>query len=197
MTTSNHRPFTFPGGKIDLKPGTREAAVRYTDYAIGNFLKEIQKKPWYKNTVVIIVADHCAGSAGKNEIEISKYHIPCMILNLPEKGRKAINKMCSQIDLYPTLFSLLGWNYESNLYGQNVLDPTFQPRAVLGTYQKLAYLKNDSLVILGPQQKVETYLYFKSDDTQKPDKLSKTIIDQAKANYQTAYDLFKNDGLHQ
>jgi phosphoglycerol transferase MdoB-like AlkP superfamily enzyme len=197
MTTSNHRPFTFPEGKIDRKPGNREAAVRYTDYAIGHFLKEIQKKPWYKNTVVIIVADHCAGSAGKNEIEISKYHIPCLILNLPEKGKRVIDKMCSQIDLYPTLFSLLGWNYESNLYGRNVLDPAFQPRAVLGTYQKLAYLKNDSLVILGPQQKIETFLYLKSDDTQKPDKLSNNVIDQAKANYQTAYDLFKNGGLRQ
>ncbi|HMI01316.1 MAG TPA: sulfatase-like hydrolase/transferase [Pedobacter sp.] len=197
MTTSNHRPFTFPEGKIDLKPGNREAAVRYTDYAIGSFLKEIQKRPWYKNTVVIIVADHCAGSAGKSEIEISKYHIPCMILNLPKKGKKVIDKMCSQIDLYPILFSLLGWSYESNLYGQNVLDPTFQPRAVLGTYQKLAYLKNDSLVILGPQQKIETFLYLKSDDIQKPDKLSSNVIDQAKANYQTAYDLFKSGGLHQ
>ncbi|WP_285059793.1 LTA synthase family protein [Pedobacter ginsengisoli] len=197
MTTSNHRPFTFPEGKINRKPGTREAAVRYTDYAIDHFLKEIQKKTWYKNTVVIIVADHCAGSAGKNEIEISKYHIPCVIVNLPEKGRKVISKMCSQIDLYPTLFSLLGWNYESNLYGRNVLDPAFQPRAVLGTYQKLAYLKNDSLVILGPQQKVETFLYLKSDDTQKPDRLSKNVIDQAKANYQTAYDLYKYGGLHQ
>lgn len=195
MTTSNHRPFTFPEGKIDMKPGTREAAVRYTDYAIDHFLKEIQKKPWYKNTVVIIVADHCAGSAGKNEIEISKYRIPCIIVNLPKKGKKVISKMCSQIDLYPTLFSLLGWNYESNLYGQDVLDPTFQPRAVLGTYQKLAYLKNDSLVILGPQRKVETFLYTGSDDAQKPDKLSKNIIDQAKANYQTAYDLYKNGGL--
>jgi phosphoglycerol transferase MdoB-like AlkP superfamily enzyme len=197
MTTSNHRPFTFPAGKIDRKPGTREAAVRYTDYAIDHFLKEIQKKAWYKNTVVIIVADHCAGSAGKNEIEISKYHIPCVIVNLPEKGKKVISKMCSQIDLYPTLFSLLGWSYESNLYGCNVLDPGFQPRAVLGTYQKLAYLKNDSLVILGPQQKIETFLYIKSDDTQKPDKLSSRVIDQAKANYQTAYDLYKNGGLHQ
>jgi phosphoglycerol transferase MdoB-like AlkP superfamily enzyme len=197
MTTSNHRPFTFPEGKIDRPAGTREAAVRYTDYAIGQFLQKIQTKPWYKNTVVIIVADHCAGSAGKNEVEISKYHIPCMIINLPDKGKQVIDKMCSQIDLYPTLFSMLGWNYESNLYGQNVLDPTYHPRAVLGTYQKLAYLKNDSLVILGPQQKVETFLYLHSENRQKPDKLSKTIIEQAKANYQTAYDLFKSGGLHQ
>ena len=197
MTTSNHRPFTFPDGKINSKAGSRESAVRYTDYAIGNFLKEMQAKPWFKNTVVIIVADHCAGSAGKNEIEISKYHIPCMILNLPAGGKQVISKMCSQIDLYPTLFGLLGWNYESNLYGQNVLDAAFQPRAVLGTYQKLAYLKNDSLVILGPQRSVETFLYSKSDGNQKANRLSKGVIDEAKANYQTAYDLYKNGSLHQ
>lgn len=197
MTTSNHRPFTFPAGKIDMKSGTREAAVRYTDYTIGEFIKKISKKAWYKNTVVVIVADHCASSAGKNEVDISKYHIPCIVLNLPKKGKEVITKMCSQIDLYPTLFNLLGWNYESNLYGQNVLDPTFKPRAMFGTYQKLAYLRNDSLVVLGPQQKVETFLYIKSANVQKPDKLSNSVISQAKANYQTAYDLFKNGGLHQ
>lgn len=197
MTTSNHRPFTFPKGKIDMEQGSREAAVRYTDFSIGEFLKKLQKKPWYKHTVVIIVADHCASSAGKNEIDISKYHIPCVILNLPNPEKVVVDKMCSQIDLYPTLFSLLGWSYESNLYGKDVMEDDFQPRAVLGTYQKLAYLKKDSLVILGPQQKVETFIYSKSGNTQKAHKLSGNVIDEAKANYQTAYDLFKNGGLHQ
>ncbi len=197
MTTSNHRPFTFPKGKIEMKQGNREGAVRYTDYAISEFLKSIEKKDWYKNTIVIIVADHCAASAGKNEIDIDKYHIPCIVLNMPLKGKMIIDKLCSQIDLYPTLFSLLGWNYESNLYGQNVLNLTYQPRAVLGTYQKLAYLKKDSLVILGPQKVTQTFLYHKKSNEQIPNKLSKTVINQAVANYQTAYDLFKNGGLHQ
>ena len=120
-----------------------------------------------------------------------------MILNLPEKGKRVIDKMCSQIDLYPTLFRLLGWEYESNLYGQDVLDPTFQPRAVLGTYQKLAFLKKDSLVILAPHQKVETFLYNRNDDSQKPDGLSSHVVNQAKAIYQTAYDLYKHGGLRQ
>lgn len=197
MTTSNHRPFTFPEDKITMKPGTREAAVKYTDYAIGAFLNKIKTKDWFKNTIVIIVADHCAGSAGKNEVDISKYHIPCIVLNLPKQTNNIIDKLCSQIDLYPTLFGMLGWKYESSLYGRNVLDPTYTPRAVLGTYQKLAYLKNDSLVILGPQRKVETFLFNKLTNTQKPDKLSPDVIEQAKASYQTAYDLYKNGGLHQ
>jgi phosphoglycerol transferase MdoB-like AlkP superfamily enzyme len=197
MTTSNHRPFTFPAGKIPIPQGSREGAVRYTDYAIGRFLKQLSKKAWYKNTVIIIVADHCASSAGKNEIDISKYHIPCIILNLPVKNKLVIDKMCSQIDLYPTLFGILGWSYESNLYGKDVLDPTYQPRAVLGTYQKLAYLRKDSLVILGPHQKIETFIYHKEDNEQESKQLSRSVIDQAMANYQTAYDLFKNGGLHQ
>jgi len=197
MTTSNHRPFTFPNGRIAFKSGTREAALRYTDYAIGRFLKTMQQKAWYKNTVIIIVADHCAGSAGKNEVEISKYHIPCLVLNLSKHGKQVIDKMCSQIDLYPTLFSLLGWNYESNLFGKNVLDPNFQPRAMMGTYQKLAYLKSDSLVILSPQRRVETFLYNVSNDSQKSAHLPAELVNHAIANYQTAYELFKNGGLHQ
>jgi phosphoglycerol transferase MdoB-like AlkP superfamily enzyme len=198
MTTSNHRPFTYPSGKIKESSGSgREGAVQYTDYAISQFLNKMRLKPWFKNTVIIIVADHCASSAGKNEIDISKYHIPCLILNLPGGKPQVISKMCSQIDIYPTLFNLLGWTYQSNLYGKNVLDPSYHPRAILGTYQKLAYLSQDSLVILGPEQKVQTFIYHKGKNEQIPAKISTNVIDKAVANYQTAYDLFKNGGMHQ
>lgn len=198
MTTSNHRPFTYPSGKIKLASGSgRDGAVRYTDYAIGQFLKKMSTKPWYKNTVVIIVADHCASSAGRDEIDISKYHIPCIIVNLPAHHKMEISPMCSQIDIYPTLFKLLGWKYESNLYGKNVLDPAYKPRAILGTYQQLAYLQQDSLVILGPQQKNKTFLYNKDKNTQTPVKLSSSVVDRAIAYYQSAYDLFKDGGMHQ
>jgi len=195
MTTSNHRPFTYPDHKISLPVGTREGAVRYTDYAIGQFLKNIKNKPWFENTIIIIVADHCASSAGKNEIDISKYQIPCMILNVKNIPPLQIKQMTSQIDLFPTLWSLMGWQYTSNFYGKNVLDPTYEPRAVLGTYQKLVYMKADSLVILSPQRKVETYLYNKAKNEQLSTKFPQAIINQGIANYQTAYDLFKNGGL--
>ncbi len=196
MTTSNHRPFTFPAGKIDLAPGTREAAVKYTDFAIATFLNKAKQKPWYKHTVFIIVADHCASSAGKNEVEVSKYHIPCLVLNLPAQKPMVVDKLCSQIDLYPTLFGLLGWNYESKLYGQNVLDPGYKPRALFGTYQKLAYLQQDSLVILSPQRKIESFLLDKGN-VQTPINPAQDVVEMAQAYYQTAYDLFKNGGLHQ
>ena len=102
-----------------------------------------------------------------------------------------------QIDLYPTLFQLLNWNYTSNLYGQNVLSASYTPRILLGTYQKLAYMKNDSLVILSVQQKTSTYKYLKESDKQIPINSDTTLVNEAIANYQTAYYLFKNGGFKQ
>jgi phosphoglycerol transferase MdoB-like AlkP superfamily enzyme len=198
MTTSNHQPYTYPSGKIDIPSGTgREGAVKYTDFAIGEFINKIKTKPWFNNTIIIFIADHCASSAGRNEIDIAKYHIPAIIYNLPDQPALNIPKICSQVDLYPTLFSLLHWQYNSNLYGKNALSEVYQPRALLGTYQKLAYMKNDSLVILSPQQKVETFRYNKVTNEQTPAKDNEQLVKEAIAYYQTAYFLFKNNGLKQ
>lgn len=80
LTTSNHRPFTYPDGKIDTPSGTsRSGAIKYTDYAIGRFLREAAGKPWFKDTVFVIVADHTAGSAGKTDLPPENYAIPCLI----------------------------------------------------------------------------------------------------------------------
>lgn len=196
MTTSNHRPFTYPAGKIDIPSGSgREGAVKYSDHAIGEFLASAAKRPWFKNTVFIFVGDHCASSAGKNEIDIAKYHVPAIIYNLQGNPAMKLDQMCSQIDLYPTLFGLLGWSYESNNYGQDIMDKGYVPRALLATYQKLGFLKNDSLVILSPKRTTETFIYVQASNSQRTAKLSASLSDEAIANYQTAYYLFKNGGL--
>ncbi|MFY0255117.1 LTA synthase family protein [Chitinophaga sp. 30R24] len=198
MTTSNHRPFTYPSGKINIPSGTsREGAVKYTDYAIGAFLKRIRTKPWFKNTVVIFVADHCASSAGKNEIEISKYHIPCIIYNLPGYTPQEISVMCSQIDIYPTLLGLLHWSYNSKFYGKNVLQPDYSPRAMVSTYQKLGYLEPGKMVVLSPQQKAHFFTWNREHNEQQAAPADSNLLKNGLANYQTAYYLFKNGGMKQ
>jgi len=195
MTTSNHRPYTFPSNKINMPQGTREAAVRYTDFAIEQFIDKIKSKPWFENTVIIIVADHCASSAGKNEIDISKYQIPCMILNLKNQNDRQISKMTSQIDVFPTFWNLLGWSYTNGFFGKNVLDPGYRSRVVLGTYQKLVYMRNDSLTILSPQHRIDNYIYNKRKNEQTKASFPINFTNQAIANYQTAYKLYKTGKL--
>ncbi len=191
MTTSNHRPYTYPSGKIDIPSGTgRAGAVKYTDYALRQLFKEVSKKPWYKNTVFVIIADHCASSAGKDEIDVANYHIPAFIVNLPPDQNKKISKLCSQIDILPTLFSVFHWNYESDFFGNNVLDNKFYERSLVGTYRKLALMKGNKVMILSDQKKQAFYSWNKADNSLTPLPMEKDFLEEAISWYQTADYLF-------
>ncbi|MFH6968208.1 LTA synthase family protein [Flavobacterium sp. FlaQc-28] len=158
MTVSNHRPFTYPNNKIDI-PGdikSRDGGVKYTDYALRKFFEMARKQPWFNNTVFVIVADHCASSAGKTELPLDKYRIPAIIYTPNGKPEKC-EKLMSQIDLMPTLFGLLHFDYHSKFFGQDVLKPTYKPRAFIATYQDLGLIKDNVLTILSPKQQVKQF----------------------------------------
>jgi phosphoglycerol transferase MdoB-like AlkP superfamily enzyme len=161
MTTSNHRPFTYPNGRIDIiSPANRQGAVKYTDYAIGDFIRKVQKKPWFNNTLIVIMADHCAGSAGQTELPVLEYQIPLIIYNPTLCPPQKIDKLSSQIDVAPTLLSMLNWTYKSKFFGKDIFKMTpNEERAFIANYQKLGFIKNDKIVILSPQQKVRYYQF--------------------------------------
>lgn len=193
MTTSNHRPFTYPSGKIDIPSGTsREGAVKYTDFALKELFRKAQTKPWFKNTVFVIIADHCASSAGKDEIDVANYHIPAFIVNLHENQNQKIAQQCSQIDLWPTLFSLFHWDYESDFFGKNVLDSQFEQRALMGTYRKLVLMKKDKVMILSDQKKQAFYSWNKEDNSLKSLPIDQSFLEETISWYQTADFLFTN-----
>ncbi|MDB9954183.1 sulfatase-like hydrolase/transferase [Flavobacteriaceae bacterium] len=195
MTTSNHRPYTYPENKIDIPSGTgRDGAVKYTDFAIGEFLNTIKNKPWFDNTVIAIMADHCANSAGKWELNVGKYHIPALIYNLPNIPKTKIVKQASQIDFFPTLFGYLGWEYRSNFYGKdiNTIDVSDQ-RAFIGNYRKLGLLKADKLSILGDQNKSYFYKYDQQTNTLEPENESAMALEEIIAYYQTNDYRYQND----
>jgi len=163
MTTSNHRPFSFPGGKIDLpsKTSKRRGGIKYTDYAIGEFLKTAGAKSWFNNTIFVIVADHCASSSGKTELPVENYHIP-LIIYAPGGQIKPghIKTIASQIDYGPTLLGLLNWSYPSRFMGHDVR--TISPEeghAIIGNYQKLGHIEEGEFVILKPVRENVEYHY--------------------------------------
>ncbi len=155
MTTSNHRPYTYPEGKIDIPSGhNRAGAVKYTDFAFKEFITQAKLKPWFRDTLFVIVADHCAHSAGKAGLPVAKYHIPLFIYAPFHIKPGENNKLASQIDIGPTLLGLLNFSYESPFFGQDILRPDFKPRALIANYIKLGLLKDDSLLVLAPRQKI-------------------------------------------
>ncbi|WP_317131425.1 LTA synthase family protein [Maribacter sp. ACAM166] len=197
MTTSNHKPFSYPEGKIDIPSGTgRSGAVKYTDYAIGAFLKEAKTKPWFKNTVFVIMSDHCASSAGKWELDVANYHIPAFIYNLPNVQASKISTLCSQIDVFPTLFSTLGWEYNSNLFGMDILKMGPQDeRALIGNYRKLGYLKDGKVLVLGDGETVNFYNWNAMDNGLQKIPMDESFKKIAISNYQVADELYHNGGL--
>lgn len=159
MTTSNHRPYTYPDGRIDIRSGDgREGAVKYTDHAIGDFLAQARKKPWFDSTVFVFVADHTAGSAGKEDLPVANYHIPLFIYAPSVVAPRDVTTVASQIDLAPTLLGLLNFDYTSTFFGHNVMieDPA-RGRALVGNYQHLGLFDGTDLAILSPRKAVRRH----------------------------------------
>lgn len=197
MTISNHRPYTYPEGRIvyDGNPMSRRAAVKYTDWAIGQFLAQAAEKPWFNETVFVIMADHCASSAGKTSLPLECYHIPALIYAPGFIAPQYVDKVCSQIDVMPTLLSLLHFSYDAPFYGRNVLADDFQERAFMATYQDLGYYADGVLTVLSPVRRVQQFSITQRDgwvyEEEPLEQMRTDVLTEAQAFYQTANLAFK------
>ncbi len=200
MTTSNHRPFTFPDGKIDLPQGHREGAVKYTDYALGQLIEKAKSKPWFKDTLFVIVADHCASVAGKTKLPVAKYHIPLFFYAPDMLPAGHYSRVASQIDIVPTLLDVLGVKGDEHFFGESLFEEAKDqgvPRAFISNYQELGYYKNDKLIVLSPKQKTEMFNVDPISMESTPADIDETLLNEAIAYYQSANTAFKSGDLQE
>ena len=210
MTVSNHRPFTYPEGKIDIPADSksRKGGVKYTDYSIMKFFEMAQKQPWFKNTVFVIVADHCSSSAGKTELPMDKYRIPAMIYSPEFVAPQKFSQVTSQIDVMPTVLGLLNFKYQSKFLGQDVFSKNFVPRAYIATYQDLGFIKDNYLTVISPTKNIKQYQLIQKPNTNTTtefniyytenllqDNPRKDLVDQTISNYQSTSFWLKNKML--
>lgn len=158
LTASNHRPYTFPVGRIDAPQKKWSSAVKYTDWAIANFIKQARTKPWFNETIFVISADHCAGSAGKTAVPVERYHIPLFIYAPKYFAPREVSQITSQMDVPSTILGLLNMSYVSRFFGRDIFrTPIEQQRALMATYQRMGLYKDNDLVILSPQRHTELH----------------------------------------
>jgi phosphoglycerol transferase MdoB-like AlkP superfamily enzyme len=194
MTTSNHRPYTFPAGRVAMPQGKRQSAVAYTDWAIGDFLRRARTRPWFKDTVFVITADHCASSGGLAQLPVFRYHIPMWIYSPGNIAPARVDRMMAQVDIAPTVLGLLGMDYRSSFYGADLfaLEPG-RGRAFIGNYQRLGYLRGDSLVELSPHRHIDDVRPdYEKDAPQFPLPVDTALARDAIAYYQTASYRFRH-----
>lgn len=183
FTSSNHSPYDYPDGTItpyDTPKQTRNNAAKYSDYALGEFIKKAKQSPYWDNTIFVVVADHDSRVQGASLVPVRHFHIPAVIFG-NDVPHKVENRLASQIDLGPTLLSLIGASGEHPMIGNDFTKPMSenQPRAMLQYDKNFAYLKGNQAVIFQPHKKPLTFLL--NDEQLTPSKADETLIKEAHA----------------
>ena len=131
MTRSNHYPFNFAAGMTDEQKNLPlqeriNVTMGYADRQIARFIRAIEKEEWYKNTYVIIMADHGfpLGENGVSTISGGGFsNISWIPFFIHGKGLDAVRDTtpASQIDIAPTVLELAGFAVPNIFMGHNLL----------------------------------------------------------------------------
>ncbi|MEZ4754528.1 MAG: LTA synthase family protein [Bdellovibrionota bacterium] len=184
LSTSNHVPYEFPDGRIELyeqPKQTHQNAVKYADYAIGLLFELAKQKDYFKNTIFLIVADHNSHVRGNDLVPIDKFHIPGLIIgpNVPKENFKLLS---SQIDLLPTLLHFSGLETIHPMIGRNLMQlaPETKGRAIMQYASNAAYRVEDQVVMLRPFE--EPIQFELQEGELQPTELDPELAEDALAN---------------
>jgi phosphoglycerol transferase MdoB-like AlkP superfamily enzyme len=198
LSVSNHKPFTYPKGKIAANPDEkrRENAVSYSDYALGQFFKKVRTEPFWTNTVFAVVADHGARVYGEQSIPIHSYEIPLLIVGPAVVNRPSrVGQLGCSLDVAPTLLGLVGRPYRSTFFGQDLLHSTVDNgRALMNHNRDIGLLGHERLAVLGLMKGEEFYAADAPHAEMKllhsPQSLERELQADAMALFQVADDLY-------
>lgn len=194
FSVSNHSPWEYPKARIipEGEPATVINTVRYADFAIGEFFKKARQSAYWDNTIFLIVADHDARVSG-GLVPVKHFHIPALILG-PGVLPKSDPQIMSQIDLAPTLLSLLGVDTVHPMLGRDLTRQTAH-RAMMQFGDNYGYLKaepavGEKLVVLEPHKPARVSAYKKPDTASQPDTYTELTADAALAREALAHVLW-------
>lgn len=161
FSTSNHPPYDFPDGRITLyeqPKRTRNNAARYADFAVGQFLENATRAPYWESTVFTLVADHASQTIGHQLVPVFSFHIPGFITGGPVEPR-IVTRIAGQIDLLPTELSLMGIEATLPAPGidQSRADLEGPGQAIMQFHDSAAYRVGDRVAVLEPQQPIRQF----------------------------------------
>ncbi|VTU06711.1 sulfatase [Actinobacillus indolicus] len=194
FTSSNHDPFEFPDGKIELfdkDKQTRNNAAKYADYALGHFFKLAKESNYWKDTIFLVIADHDSRVAGDSLVPIKNFHIPALILGENIEPRRD-NRLVSQIDMPTTLLSVAGISGEYPMIGYDLTQDVNPNRAFMQYDQTQAMMKGTDVIILKPNLEPQGYEYDKAKEKLNPKEQPEAMKKEALAHALLGSYLYKN-----
>jgi phosphoglycerol transferase MdoB-like AlkP superfamily enzyme len=169
LTMTNHPPYLFPAHKSFIpvtdndSENARLNAFKFSDMALGQFMKKMKSSPIYNRTIFVILGDHGFLSAKFDQnksIELASYHIPCLII-APNLEPGINNRLSGQIDIIPTILPLLGGAIVHHSWGKNLLtEPMESDYAIIipsGINHKIGFIQSNTFLIYDFHSKSEYY----------------------------------------
>ena len=178
FTVSSHHPFHIPKkyeGKFDKGNLEIHQCIGYTDYALKKFFESAKKEPWFGNTIFAFVNDH------PNQTYYDRYKEPITNMgaaimffspnpSLLKPGRSS--DIAQQIDIYPSLVDLMGYNKPFRSWGRSLFSHTEDPKAYITDGHNYRSMQGNYLYILDENGKVNG-IYKKEDRAMKNNLLGK------------------------
>jgi phosphoglycerol transferase MdoB-like AlkP superfamily enzyme len=197
FSTSNHEPFEFPDGRIELydkSKNTVNNAMKYADFSIGKFFDLAKKEAYFKNTIFVVIADHNTRTYGKNLVPVHKFHIPALIIAPNVVKGSVYTKLSSQIDIPSTVLALSGVTSPTTMVGRNLLKlpESTKGRTIMLFHETYAFRVGDDVVIINPNTKPLQFKIENKNKTLTPVALEEELAKDALAHIITSSNLYKH-----
>ncbi len=197
LTVSNHRPYTYPDGRIPETGHSRENAVKYADWALGSFFRKARSHAFFANTLFVVMGDHGARVSGSQLFPMNSYRVPMLMLSpdSAQQGRRCSALACS-LDTASTILGQLGGRYRSVFFGHDALNTdAAYGRAIMQHNHDVAVLDaNNHMVVLGFNRSVRGHTLdrnsFELKHAQRPDP---DLLLTTAALFQSAFHLYYSD----
>ena len=131
FTVTSHEPYIIPDEYVGQFPKGNlpmHQCVGYTDFAFKQFFESAKMEPWFDNTIFIITADHTNQVDYKEYLKpINRYAIPIMIYSSDEKYIGLNSDLAQQIDIYPTILNMIGYDKPFRSWGRSLVEESSTP----------------------------------------------------------------------
>jgi phosphoglycerol transferase MdoB-like AlkP superfamily enzyme len=173
QTLSNHTPYALPTNlPVERVTGHGSldehlTAMRYSDWALGQFFEKAKKEPYYKDTLFIVVGDHGFGNNEQiTEMDLGRFNVPMLMIapGIQEKFGTRSSIVGTQIDIVPTIMGRLGGETVHQCWGRDLLslpegDKGFGVIKPSGSEQTVAIVTGDRILIEPKDMEPKIYSY--------------------------------------
>ena len=173
QTLSNHTPYALPE-KLPVAPVSGEGALdqhltamRYSDWALGQFFEKVRKEAFFSETLFVILGDHGFGSGEQlTEMNLARFNVPLLLIapGIREKFGAVRDTVGTQVDVVPTIMGRLGGTVRHQCWGRDLLNLPAEDRGFgvikpSGNDQTVAIVSDKRLLVQAKSKALKLYEY--------------------------------------